>query len=130
MGNCCGRYRTIASIVLYVGGCSITLASSQLKFSSCLYAATILLCLKKNEDKVQYNTWISKIGDCSFGIFFLHCMVLWIVKKILSMAGINQCWIAFWMLTFWLTTFISYTLVMLIRNKVSDMKKLRWIGFD
>ena len=38
----------LETIVLYVGGCSITLASSQLKFSSCLYAATILLCLKKN----------------------------------------------------------------------------------
>lgn len=120
----------LETIVLYVGGCSITLASSQLKFSSCLYAATILLCLKKNEDKVQCNTWISNIGDCSFGIFFLHCMVLWIVKKILSMVGIDHCWIAFWMLTFFLTTFISYTLVMLIRNKVADMKKLRWIGFD
>ena len=120
----------LETIVLYVGGCSITLASSQLKFSSCLYAATILLCLKKNEDKVQCNTWISNIGDCSFGIFFLHCMVLWIVKKILSMVGIDHCWIAFWMLTFLLTTFISYTLVMLIRNKVGDMKKLRWIGFD
>ncbi len=120
----------LETIVLYVGGCSITLASSQLKFSSCLYAATILLCLKKNEDKVQCNTWISNIGDCSFGIFFLHCMVLWIVKKILSMVGIDHCWIAFWMLTFLLTTFISYTLVMLIRNKVADMKKLRWIGFD
>lgn len=63
----------LETIVLYVGACSITLASSQLKFSSCLYAATILLCLKKNEDKVQCNTWISNIGDCSFGIFFLHC---------------------------------------------------------
>lgn len=94
------------------------------------YAATILLCLKKNEDKVQCNTWISNIGDCSFGIFFLHCMVLWIVKKILSMVGIDHCWIAFWILTFLLTTFISYMLVMLIRNKVGDMKKLRWIGFD
>ena len=120
----------LETVVLYVGGCSITLASSQLKFSSCLYAATILLCLKKNEDKVQYTIWISNIGDCSFGIFFLHCMVLWIVKKILSMVGIDHCWIAFWMLTFLLTTFISYTLVMLIRNKVGDMKKLRWIGFD
>lgn len=47
-----------------------------------------------------------------------------------AMVGIDHCWIAFWMLTFLLTTFISYTLVMLIRNKVGDMKKLRWIGFD
>ena len=116
--------------VMSIGGCSITLASSQLKFSSCLYAVTILLYLKKNESKIQYNTCICKVGDCSFGIYFLHCMVLWIIQKMLSILGISQHWFESWILTFLITTVVSYMIVMMVRTVVSDTKKLRWIGFD
>lgn len=116
--------------VMSIGGCSITLASSQLKFSSCLYAVTILLYLKKNESKIQYNTCICKVGDCSFGIYFLHCMVLWIIQKMLSVLGISQHWFESWILTFLITTVVSYMIVMMVRTVVGDTKKLRWIGFD
>lgn len=109
---------------------SITLASSQLKFSSCLYSIVIILLLKKKEKIIGLDTLLSKIGDCSFGIFFLHCMVLWVVKKLLSVAGIGQCGVIFWIYSFLGSAIISFIIIKLAREKIGDVRKLRWIGFD
>ena len=92
-------------------------------------------------DESYLNAWKAECKKIAEKIPELPLSNAWVAKTTsallpkdavlhFGMVGIDHCWIAFWMLTFLLTTFISYTLVMLIRNKVADMKKLRWIGFD
>lgn len=109
-------------------GCSSGFACSQIRFTPFIYTALIAMCLSQNVKDVKENI-LSKIGDCSFGIFFSHMLFLWVISKGLSVIGI-EIWIVKWVLCFVLTAISSFMFVLVVRNMFEGKKILRYIGFE
>lgn len=109
-------------------GCSVGFACSQIKFSSFIYTALIAMWLSQHIKETEPNI-LSKIGDCSFGIYFSHILVMWVVSKGLSIVGVD-IWIWKWSLAFLLTSILSYLFVWCVRKMFKGRKILRYIGFE
>ncbi len=102
--------------------------TSQIRFTPFIYSALIAVWLSQNVKDVKENL-LSKIGDCSFGIYFSHMLCMWVIAKVLSMAGIDV-WIVKWMLTFIFTAITSFAFVWIVREIFKGKKILRYIGFE
>ena len=109
-------------------GCSSGFACSQIRFTPFIYTALIAMCLSQNVKDVKENI-LSKIGDCSFGIFFSHMLFLWVISKGLSVIGVDV-WIVKWVLCFVLTAVTSFAFVLVVRKIFEGKKILRYIGFE
>lgn len=75
---------------------------------------------------------IVSIGDCSYGIFYVHILVLIVVRKMVSMLWISQVWIFDFAMCFVLTAVGSYMAVWVTRRiaeKIGVEKAMRMIGF-
>lgn len=123
--------------ILLKAGCSAGFASSQIKFSSFIYTAVIALVLMKTKDNAKQENGriqrlLSSIGDCSYGIFYVHMLVLLIVKKVVTLAGLPQIWILNFLFCFVLTACGSYALVLGVKKlaeRIGAEKCLKIIGF-
>lgn len=109
-------------------GCSAGFACSQIKFSSFIYSALIALWLSRRVKECKPSV-LSSIGDCSFGIYFLHILVLQVASKAIELAGLNA-WILKWTLTFLFTACLTYAFVWCVRKIFEGKKILRHIGFE
>lgn len=109
-------------------GCLAGFACSQIKFSSFIYASLIASWLSQHIKECEQNI-LSSIGDCSFGIYFSHILVLQVVSKVIELAGVNA-WILKWTLTFLFTACLSYAFVWCTRKIFEGKKILRYIGFE
>ena len=70
---------------LIILGFDIGFYTSQITVGSFLYSVTIIgWLLKKNENNRSGCHLLSKIGDCSYGIFYIHMAVLMIVGRIIE----------------------------------------------
>lgn len=114
--------------VLMKVGCSTGFACSQIRFTPFIYTALIAVWLSQNVRDVKENLF-SKIGDCSFGIYFSHMLCMWVTAKCLSVLGI-EAWIVKWTLYFVFTAISSFTFVWIIRELFKGEKILRYIGFE
>lgn len=117
----------VEAVGLRAVGFDIGFYTSQITVGSFLYSVTIIgWLLKKNENNRSGCHLLSKIGDCSYGIFYIHMAVLMIVGRIIECEN----WYAYWTLRFVLTSFISYIVVHLAQMTLKNHKKLlRYIGF-
>lgn len=117
----------VEAVGLRAVGFDIGFYTSQITVGSFLYSVTIIgWLLKKNENNRSGCRLLSKIGDCSYGIFYIHMAVLMIVGRIIECEN----WYAYWALRFVLTSFISYIVVHLAQMTLKNHKKLlRYIGF-
>lgn len=117
----------IEAVGLRVAGLDIGFYISQITVGSFLYSiAMIGWLLKKNESNRCGCCLLSKIGDCSYGIFYIHMVVLMFVGRIIKCEN----WYAYWLLRFVLTASISYTIVNIGQMVLKNHKKLlRYIGF-
>lgn len=109
-------------------GCSVGFACSQIKFSSFIYASLIALWLSQHVMECKPSV-LSSIGDCGFGIYFSHILVLQVVSKVLELMGVDV-WIWKWHLTFVFTACLTYAFVCCIRRIFEGKKILRYIGFE
>lgn len=126
----------IEAFVLLRVGCAIGFASSQIRFGSFLYAGLIALALMKGKDMENEDGKLRKlmvsIGDYSYGIFYVHILVLIVVRKIISALWVSQMWIYDFLICFVLTAAGSYLIVWVtkrIAEKIDAEKVLRIIGF-
>lgn len=65
---------------------SVGFASSQIKVSSFIYTFALinLLIVVKPYCNIKKNTWLSTIGDYSYGVYYVHMVWVIIGNKILS----------------------------------------------
>lgn len=117
----------VETIGLRAVGFDIGFYTSQITVGSFLYSVTIIgWLLKKSENDRRDCRLLSNIGDCSYGIFYIHMAVLMIV------GGFIECgnWYVYWILQFVLTASISYIIVHIGQMILKNHKKLlRYIGF-
>lgn len=127
----CNGYAAAGALALScveaVGLRAVGFYTSQITVGSFLYSVTIIgwLLKKSKNDHGDYKL-LSKIGDCSYGIFYIHMAVLMIV------GGFIKCgnWYVYWILRFALTAAISYIIVHIGQIMLKNHKKLlRYIGF-
>lgn len=116
------------SYLLMKIGCSLGFACSQIKFSSFAYSILIALWLSQHIKETEPNI-LSSIGDCSFGIYFSHILVIWGVSKGISIVGID-IWILKWIFIFLLTAILSYAFVWCVRRVFKGKKIISYIGFE
>lgn len=127
----------IEAVILLKTGCSIGFASSQIKVSSFIYAVVIALVLMKKKDNAELNNgkfqrFMASIGDCSYGIFYVHMLVLSVVRKAITLAGLSQIWMVNFLLCFILTACGSFAVVLgtrKIAGRIGAEKYLKVIGF-
>ena len=117
----------VEAIELRVAGLDIGFYISQVTVGSFLYSiAMIGWLLKKNESNRSGCRLLSKVGDCSYGIFYIHMAVLMLVDRFIKCGN----WYAYWILRFALTAAISYIIVHIAQIVLKNHKKLlRYIGF-
>lgn len=117
----------VEAIGLRAAGCDIGFYISQITVGSFLYSVAMIGCLlKKSKISRRSCRLLSKIGDCSYGIFYIHMAVLMIVSRIIKCEN----WYAYWILRFVLTASISYIIVHIGQMILKSHKKLlRYIGF-
>ena len=67
-----------------------------------------------------------RIGDCSYGIFYVHMAVLTVVGKFIQ----SSDWYLYWSLQFVLTSIISFAIILGGQKILKNQKKLlQFIGF-
>lgn len=117
----------IEAVGLRAAGFDVGFYTSQITAGSFLYSVTMIgWFLKKNENSYRGCSLLSKIGDCSYGIFYIHMVVLMIVGRFIKCEN----WYAYWILRFVLTASISCIIVHIGQRVLKNHKKLlRYIGF-
>lgn len=80
------------SLLLQSAGVSDQVVVSQVKVSSFLYVIAIITLLFSIKDKVQIteSNWLVKIGNISFGIYFVHYIWILISAKVLNNFAVLQ----------------------------------------
>ena len=119
------------AFILKIVGCADGFVISQIRFGSFMYAALFAFWLLKKENKSERNI-LSITGDYSYGIFYCHMLILWVVRKVIQLAGLNNVWILNFCLCFILTSIGSFVFVWIVRNlahKLKCDKVLILIGF-
>lgn len=135
----------IEALLLLNAGCEVGFASSQIKFSSFIYAMVIASvamrrkdCAKQNTGKIQrllvsfFERLLASVGDCSYGIFYVHMLVLMVARKAETIVGLSEIWIVNFLLCFVLTACGSFAIVFGVRKiaeRVGAEKYLKIIGF-
>lgn len=117
----------VEAVGLRAAGFDIGFYTSQITVGSFLYSVAMIgWFLRKGENSRRGCCLLSKIGDCSYGIFYIHMAVLMLVGRIIKCEN----WYAYWVLRFVLTAFISYIIVNIGQMILKNHKKLlRYIGF-
>lgn len=115
------------AVGLRAAGLDIGFYTSQITVGSFLYSVTMISWfLKKSKNGHGNYNLLTKIGDCSYGIFYIHMAVLMIASRFIKCEG----WYAYWILRFVLTASISYIIVHIGQMVLKNHKKLlRYIGF-
>lgn len=121
----------VETAVLKSFGCVDGFIVSQIRFCSFLFATVVILLLLKKEKNMKKNI-ITIIGDCSYGIFYSHMLIMWIVRKGIEIVGLNNNWLVFFGLCFIFTALGSLAfvkIVQIIAQKIKCKKILAVIGF-
>lgn len=121
--------------------CAIGFATSQIRFGSFLYATIIIAILMKEskQDRIrklgykgkQYELLVM-MGDFSYGIFYVHMLILMLTQKVVSFLGLTKMWLLNYSICLLLTAFGSFAIVWAICklfDKINMSGALKILGF-
>ena len=108
-------------------GMSMGFYTSQITVGSFLYSVAVIDWMFKQSDTQGGNTkLLGRIGDCSYGIFYVHIAVLTVIGKFIQ----SDDWYLYWSLRFAMTSVISFAIILAGQKILKKQKKLlRFIGF-
>lgn len=104
--------------------------TSQITAGSFLYTGAFIVVLLQEESRWgRKESILSRIGDCSYGIFYIHMIILMLVGKLVSrVPWVDNNWVLYLGMRFILTSTISFVVVE-VSQKCIGKKILKWIGF-
>lgn len=112
------------ALSLRASGMSMGFYTSQITVGSFLFSASVIGWIL--EKKFGGQKFLSKVGDCSYGIFYIHMFVLMLVGRFVSFEN----WFAYWGIRFILTAAISFGIVCLGQRLLKKHGNLlKYIGF-
>lgn len=104
-------------------------ACSQLKLSSFGYSVLFCLLLLSLHSMTNRKTFLSRIGDYSFGIYFMHIFILFSMNKIVSMINYpTWSFIIMQIVSVSSAVIISY-LIISISDKKLSLRQMKYLGF-
>ena len=117
----------IEALVLRKFGMSVGFYTSQITVGSFLYSVAVIGWILKQSDTQGGNTkLLGRIGDCSYGIFYVHMAVLTVIGKFIQSGD----WYLYWSLRFAMTSIISSAIILAGQKFLKNKKKiLGFIGF-
>lgn len=116
----------IEALALRKPGMSMGFYTSQITFGSFLYSVAVIGWILKQSDTQHGSAKLGEIGDCSYGIFYVHMAVLTLVGKFIQSGN----WYLYWSLRFAMTSIISFAIVLAGQKILKSQKTLlRFIGF-
>lgn len=143
----CNRYGNIKFVILaWVLSCGEALMLREFAFSSSFYVSQITIgsflysfvlalwltkCAEFYKNKLG-NSILSKVGDCSYGVFYIHMFVLMIVAKFIQTFGLDNNWFSSWCIPFIVASVVSVGIVWFVQNMAGKLKLkkiLVWVGF-
>lgn len=117
----------VEALALRKLGMSVGFYTSQLTIGSFLYSVAVIgWILKETEKQAESAKLLGRIGDCSYGIFYVHMAVLTVVGKFIQ----NSDWYLYWSLRFAMTSIISFAIILAWQKLLKNKKKiLGFMGF-
>lgn len=109
-------------------GMEVGFYTSQITFGSFLYATVVIGLILKNAENNMLNkpSVVKTIGDCSYGIFYIHMLILRVVKCFI----INENWLIMSGIRFVFTALISFAIVYIGQLMLKNHEKvLKIVGF-
>lgn len=108
-------------------GLNMSFYTSQITIGSFLYTIAIIgFLINKSSERYFNKNLLINIGNCSYGIFYIHILILMCVSKVIHFDG----WIAYWSSKFMLTSLLSFSIVYLGQMLLEKRKYvLKLIGF-
>ena len=94
-------------------------AVSQIRLGCFLTNMVLIAAFLKISEKSRWQqreSWLSQIGDLSYGIYYIHYLILMIVVKVLNVIRLDHIWILFALTTFILTAILSCLIIRIMRN--------------
>ena len=121
-----GAISCVEALALRKLGMSVGFYTSQITVGSFLYSIAVIGWILKQSDTQGGNTKrLGRIGDCSYGIFYVHMAVLTVIGKFIQSGD----WYLYWGLRFAMTSIISFTIILAGQKILKKQKKLlRFIG--
>ena len=121
-----GAISCVEVLALRKLGMSVGFYTSQITVGSFLYSIAVIGWILKQSDTQGGNTKrLGRIGDCSYGIFYVHMAVLTVIGKFIQSGD----WYLYWGLRFAMTSIISFTIILAGQKILKKQKKLlRFIG--
>ena len=112
------------------------LAISQNRFGAYLYSLAIISFVYKQSNTEHSQTYIRNglkwIGDNSFALFWIHCLIIEFVKRVLSKVPKVDTWIMRYSMCLVLTVVLSISCIILVKRiarKAGLERYLYIIGF-
>ncbi|MCD8397580.1 MAG: acyltransferase [Lachnospiraceae bacterium] len=114
-------------------------ATGQIRFCGFFYAVICCLFLVNkhysyaNKSANIFVRVLRHIGDCAYGIFYIHCFILIFIRKFCSAIGLSDIWILNFIICFLMTALLSVlavNIVNVLAGKLRIEKALKWIGFE
>lgn len=123
----------IESLILNLAGYDYGFVTGQVKFGNYIYCCILsLTALKYSRFEKKYSKVLISLGDSSYGIFYIHMLVLIIVRKVLTYAFVSQIWFTYYLACGFITICISLLIIQFVKkmaNKLRISKFLYLIGF-
>lgn len=116
-------FSCIEALALRYCGMNRGFYTSQITLGSFMYTVGFIAVILKAGNSRE--SILAKLGDCSYGIFYIHMFILMIIGKVLNT---NDSWFFYWSSRFMLTSLISYGIVR-ISQHLFNKNILKWIGF-
>ena len=121
-------YSFFEALFLRYFGLSRGFYTSQITIGSFLYSLALICLIINYQDKTC--CFLSRVGDCSYGIFYIHMFVLFFAGKVVDFIGVTDIWLAYWGIRFMITSIVSFVIVRGTQIVLGKHKQLlRWIGF-
>ncbi len=110
---------------------SYSFAATQIKISSCLYSICVINLSVHiiNSNKYKCQNLLSKVGDVSYGIFYVHPICLIFVTKIMNICLYNLYLPVFSLIQMIITVIICYILILFARYVLGRNMATKILGF-
>ncbi len=122
----------LESIILVRNGIPFTLSVSQNRVGGFLFALSLIGLFYRYRSSQINSRIMIRIGNNSYGIFYIHCFFIMIINGVLSRIIASELWVPRFIIAFILTLVCSEIVINLMRGiakKLNIEPCLKFIGF-
>jgi len=123
----------LEGVVLSAVGLNEKFACNQMKLSSQVFALLIAIYFMQKKQRGEQGCieeMMASLGNCSYGIFFVHIIIMTVCQFLLDRLLPNAWWLLDYLGIVFLTIIISWTMVGMAQKYIRSSKVKRAIGME